>query len=650
MNRPSRPPKAVAADGTGPVRSVVLGTAGHIDHGKTALVLALTGTDTDRLPEEKSRGITIDLGFAALSLADARGNRFDLSLIDVPGHHAFIRNMLAGAGGIDCVMLVVAADEGVRAQTVEHLTICGLLGLERGLVVLTKVDAVGAERLADARAEIKALAAGTFLEGAPVVATSARTREGIAELKTALVGLAAAVPERSRERVPRLPLDRAFTVKGFGTVVTGTLQAGSLRVGASYVLEPGGRAVRVRGVQVHGAARGEVQAPNRVALNLAGAEVAEVHRGDVVVTPETLRAAAVIDAVLTPVPGAPALRHRSRVRVHAFAAESAATLLLYDGPGTANPHPGKSEGAVLGRLRLAKGTVLVPGDRFVVRGNSPAVTLAGGRVLDAYPLPRQRRAATRDWLQQVLEADETEQVLLRIARRDVRGTGLPELVAETGLTAETLRRLLGPLVVEGKVAGAGEGAHLLTAEALKRATGTVLGEVRRAKTAVPAPELRSRARLEDWAFQLAMRGLERRRQIVTTPAGWAVPAAVGAESPKGDPRLEAVETLYRRAGLASPILSEAATTLRIDPKQLPGLITELLRGKKLVRLGADHLLMHAEAIARLTAELAKQRGQTMDVAGFKGLTGLTRKHAIPLLEYLDGVRVTRNDGGVRTIL
>ena len=638
-------PTPEALQEPGSARSVVLGTAGHIDHGKTALVLALTGTDTDRLPEEKSRGITIDLGFAALSLTDARGNRFDLSLIDVPGHHAFIRNMLAGAGGIDCVMLAVAADEGVKAQTIEHLTICGLLGIERGLVVLTKVDAVGAERLAEARAEVGRLVAGTFLEGAPVVATSAVTRAGIAELKAELVRLAAAVPERSRERVARLPLDRAFTVKGFGTVVTGTLQAGSLRAGASYVLEPGSRTVRVRGVQVHGAARAEVEAPNRVALNLAGVEVGEVQRGDIVVMPETLRAASTLDAILTPVPGAPALRHRSRVRVHAFAAESAATLLLYD-----DPQAKRTNGAVLGRLRLAKAMVLAPGDRFVVRGQSPAVTMAGGRVLDASPLSRQRRAAARVWLDAVMAADEAGQVLLRIARREMQGSGLPALVAETGLTAETLRRLLGPLVVEGEVVGAGEGAHLLTAEALKRASGMILAEVARAKGAVPAPELRSRSRLEDWVFQLTMRGLERGKQLAATPAGWAVPAAPGDEAPKGDPRLAAVEALYRRAGLASPILSEAAAALRIDPKQLPGLITELLRAKKLVRLGSDHLLMHAEAVAALRAELAKRRGSRIDVASFKTLTGLTRKHAIPLLEYLDGARVTRNDEGVRVIL
>ncbi|HLI77949.1 MAG TPA: selenocysteine-specific translation elongation factor, partial [Acidobacteriaceae bacterium] len=350
-------------------RSVVLGTAGHIDHGKTALVLALTGTDTDRLPEEKARGITIDLGFAALHLVGPGGRRFDVSLIDVPGHHAFVRNMLAGAGGIDAVMLVVAADDGVKAQTVEHLQICRLLGIERGLVVLTKRDAVNPQRLSEARDEVTRLVEGTFLEEAPMVAVSALRQEGIGELKAALTRLVAEVPARSQERVMRLPVDRVFTVRGFGTVVTGTLQAGLVRAGESLKLEPGGRAVRVRGVQVHGKAQAEVGAPNRVALNLAGVDVTEVTRGDTVVPDGTLEPVSVLDAEVDPVPGAPMLRHRQRVRVHAFASETLATVLLYQG---------SPEGARLVRLRLVKPMVLAPGDRFVLRQPSPALTLGGG--------------------------------------------------------------------------------------------------------------------------------------------------------------------------------------------------------------------------------------------------------------------------------
>ena len=270
------------------VRSVVMGTAGHIDHGKTALVLALTGTDTDRLPEEKVRGITIDLGFADLNLEDGEGRRVHLGVIDVPGHQAFIHNMLAGAGGIDCVLLVVAADEGVKAQTTEHLAICSLLGVRHGIIALTKQDAVSAERLEQARREVRSFAEHTFLESAPLIPVSARTGEGLGDLKKALLELALSTPEHSKDSLLRLPLDRAFSIPGFGTVVTGTLHDGSVQVGDVVEIQPGGRSVRVRGVQVHRCSQKEAHAPTRVALNLAGIEVADVRRGDTIVQQGTL--------------------------------------------------------------------------------------------------------------------------------------------------------------------------------------------------------------------------------------------------------------------------------------------------------------------------------------------------------------------------
>src|SRR5277367_5014339 len=264
------------------MRSIVLGTAGHIDHGKTSLVFRLTGTDTDRLPEEKSRGITIDLGFAAMRFEH---EQTELSLVDVPGHHAFVRNMLAGAGGIDCVMLVIAADDGVKPQTTEHLAICTLLGVGHGIVVLTKKDAVNAEHLQRTSAQVQQFLQSTFLHDSPMLAVSARTGEGIAELKAELARLLVRIPERSADFLPRLPLDRAFSMKGFGTVVTGTLQAGSMRVGDSLEVQPGARIVRVRGLQVHGSPRDRADAPCRVALNLAAVDVRDVKRGDTLIPP-----------------------------------------------------------------------------------------------------------------------------------------------------------------------------------------------------------------------------------------------------------------------------------------------------------------------------------------------------------------------------
>ena len=619
----------------GGVRSVVVGTAGHIDHGKAALVLALTGTDTDRLPEEKARGITIDLGFAALDLLGAGGVRFEVSLVDVPGHHAFVRNMLAGAGGIDAVMLVVAADEGVKAQTVEHLQICRLLGIERGLVVLTKRDAVGSERLDEARREVAGLVEGTFLEGAPVVAVSALRGEGIGDLKDALGRIVRAVPHRGVERVARLPVDRVFSSRGFGTVVTGTLQAGRVRAGETLRLEPGGRAVRVRGVQVHGKARAEAVAPNRVALNLAGVEVGEVARGDELVPEGTLGPVGVVDVAVEMLAGV-ALRHRQRVRVHAFAAESVATVLLF----------GDEEQIV--PLKLVKPMVLAPGDRFVLRQPSPAVTIGGGRVVDAHPLPRLRKAAALAWLRELQGAGGGERDLLRVSRRGAAGVALGSLVAETGWTGAALRGVLGRFVGSGQVVAQGE--FFVAGEALAEVEASVLRAVTEAEgKRVLRAELRSRMRVEEWVFSLAVERLVSSRRLTVQGEALGLPGSAGEGNALRGRALD-VEKLYQAAGLASPLVSEVEARLKMGSAELRGVLTGLLRAGRLVRLGSDALLVHVEALAGLTAELKKHRGEKVDVARFKALTGLTRKHAIPMLEYLDGVRVLRNVGGVREVV
>lgn len=629
-------------------RSVVLGTAGHIDHGKTALVFALTGTDTDRLPEEKSRGITIDLGFASMVLEDSRGQKVDLSLIDVPGHHAFVRNMLAGAGGIDCVMLVIAADEGVKAQTEEHLAICSLLGIGRGVVALTKMDAVSAERLQQAREEVSRFVQHTFLQDAPMVAVSALTREGIPELKAELARLVSVVPQRSQEFVTRLPLDRAFSVKGFGTVVTGTLQAGTVRAGDALQLQPSARAVRVRGVQVHGRSRQEARAPGRVALNLAGVEVQQVRRGDLLVPQETLAPVSTFDAEIAVLPGA-SLRHRSKVRVHAFTSDAPATLLMYERPEA----PG--DGGALVRVRLTKPMVLAPGDRFVIRRLSPATTIGGGRVLDAHPLPRVRKAAARQWLEQMEDAGAVQQILLRVARRGVAGVSLGELIAETAMTREALAERIALLLADGRLVSATANGpvwdHVIAREGLREAAGLIVKELNRAKDGAGSrAELQSKARLKEWVFELAVRMLQRQGQVEVARDLLVLPGRRSANTPSQDQRVAAVDGAYASAGLASPLVSEVSEKLRMDSKETHAVITTLLRTGRLVRLGADNLLIHTDAVGRLVADLKKHRGERFDVARFKSFTGLTRKHAIPLLEYLDGARVTRNSNGTRTVL
>jgi selenocysteine-specific elongation factor len=629
-------------------RSIVMGTAGHIDHGKTALVFALTGTDTDRLPEEKTRGITIDLGFASLTLNDLDGRTIDLSLIDVPGHHAFIRNMMAGAGGIDCVLLVVAADEGVKAQTAEHLAICSLLGVRYGIIALTKQDAVSAERLEQTRDQVHTFVQDTFLKNAPVIAVSARTREGLVDLKQALYQLALKIPPHSTESILRLPLDRSFSVRGFGTVVTGTLHTGIVHSGDTVELQPKGRVVRVRGIQVHNKVATEIQAPGRVALNITGIEVGEVGRGDTIVPPDSLSPVTTVDVELTALPSATPLKHRGKLGMHAFTSETLATVLMYE----ADDQP--ADGTRLARLRLSDPMLLVPGDRFVLRQLSPAEIIGGGRVIDAHPLLRLRKAAAREWLQSMRNASPEQQILARVRRRGVEGISLAALRQETGLNHEAIHRYTAVPLAARQLIGAKidhvDVDHFLQPDALLEAVELLLKELMRNESRSNSrAELQSKTRLREWVFSLAVQRLIESKpvrlngnqlSIVTSSSAAGVQTEVLAQ----------IEGLYRVSGLASPLVSEAASTLRIPPKDLPPLITVLVRSGKLIRMGSDNLLIHADALAKIKTDLAKNRGQTFDVARFKTFTGLTRKHAIPLLEYLDGARVTLNHNGIRTVM
>lgn len=625
-------------------KSVVVGTGGHIDHGKTALVHALTGIDPDRLPEEKQRGITIDLGFASLALEGPGHRPLHLSLIDVPGHHAFVRNMLAGAGGIDCVLLVIAADEGVKAQTEEHLAICTLLGIRHGVVALTKMDAVSDEQLASQRENVAAFLAGSFLEGAPVIPVSAYSGAGLHSLKAALAQVAATIPQRSSDRVPRIPLDRSFSMRGFGTVVTGTLQSGSVQNGQTLQQYPSNRQLRVRGLQVHGRTRDHAEAPCRVALNVAGIEITEIGRGNTLAPPGLLTPTTVLDVELTMLRGAPPLKHGARVRVHAFTSDCLAKILLFDSNNGGNPHPG------IARLKLQEPMLLTPGDRIVLRQCSPALTVGGGCVLDASPLPRTRKPLALEWLRLLQAADETEAIRLRIARKTVEGMSLVSLVAETGFMPEAVQARLAPLLKAGRVlAGGNHGAHYIAAEALTGAVQQVESEVK-AGGAIARAELRSRTGLNAAVLELTLQRILASGSFEL--AGERVRKAGSGEQIPERTRnlLQAIETAYAKGGLAAPLLADVVRPLGIAPQEMRQLITLLLRSKRLVRLGTDDAFVHPGALEKLYAAMRKHRGETFDVGRFKAFTGLTRKHAIPLLEHLDQVRVTRNDKGARTVL
>ena len=633
-------------------RHVIIGTAGHIDHGKTALVYALTGTDTDRLPEEKQRGITIDLGFAALELHHPQYGKLHISLIDVPGHHAFIRNMLAGAGGIDCVMLVIAADEGVKPQTEEHLAICSLLGIERGLVVLTKIDAVSESHLAETHAAVQQFLRHTFLDGALIIAVSAIRGTGMAELKSSLANLAAQIPARSSERLPRLPLDRAFTLRGFGTVVTGTLHSGSLRAGSTLQQQPQGRLVRVRTLQVHGKSVETAHAPCRAALNLAGVELTQIARGDTLIDPHTLTPSHTIDVELTMLRGAPALKHGARLQVHAFTSDTLAKLLLFDQKRTTEPNLQSPPGCrpALARLQLAYPLLLIPGDKIVLRLPSPAATIGGARVLDTSPSPGLRKAKTLEWLTALQSADDREQLRMRVARRGVEGISLDALIAQTGLTKEALRTRLANLATSNRVIPCGaSGTHWITAESLAEAVNSSDRQLTAAGTLSRA-ELQSKTALNSEVFTTVLQRLAASGKFELAAESIRVAGRLDDLPEPKRRHMQSIEDLYAKAGLAAPLLSEVAAQTGESLTAMRELITLLLRSKRLVRMGADDAFVHTDALAALYANLRRHRGEFFDVSRFKQFTGLTRKHAIPLLEHLDQARVTRNNNGTRIVL
>src|SRR5713101_5658162 len=420
-------------------KHVIVGTAGHIDHGKSTLVEALTGTNPDRLEEEKRRGITIDLGFAFLDLEGAR-----LGFVDVPGHERFVRNMLAGVGGIDLVLLVIAADESIKPQTREHFDICRLLSVRRGITVLTKFDLVDRETLDVVRLEVEEFLRGSFLDNSPIVPVSSLTGAGLDELKQALAKVAAEIPAKDSTALARLPIDRVFSMKGFGTVVTGTLVSGTIRKDEELEAFPTGKRVRVRGVQVHGQSAEHALAGQRTALNLAGVTTEELARGMVLAPLSTFHSTFRLDVKLSLLPSTKPLKDRARVHLHAYTSETIAEVVLY---GLKQVAP---SGEAFAQLRLAEPVLLLPGDRFILRQFSPVVTIGGGVVLDAAPLVHKRPVTEVVSFLKTMATGSPEEVLTaRVARRGETGFRLTDVPAEMNLPAGRAMKLAAHLAELG---------------------------------------------------------------------------------------------------------------------------------------------------------------------------------------------------------
>jgi selenocysteine-specific elongation factor len=635
--------------------SLIVGTAGHIDHGKSALVCALTGINPDRLPEEKRRGITIDLGFADLELDDLR-----IGFVDVPGHERFIKNMLAGAHGIDLLALVIAADEGVMPQTREHFDICRLLGVQNGVVVITKKDLVDEEMLALVEDEARELITGSFLESAPLVAVSSRTGAGLDDLKVRLAEMGKRVPPRSHDFTMRLPIDRAFSMKGFGAVVTGTLISGKITEGDELELLPLRVNVRVRGLQVHNKSVHEAHAGQRTAVNLAGIETAQIERGMVLASPGRLRTTQVVDSWIDMLPGASrALRSRSRVRFHIGATEVLGRVRVLEGSEIAAGRGG------LAQLRLEAPIVALHSDRFILRSYSPAETIAGGVIIDPFATKHRGREMeqTLQLLRLLMREDRSAKLAAFVRASGERGLRLSDLAAATGWTNEVLASVASQAQAEDSVIEV-QGVYL-ACENFDRLSGAVVAELEKHHKREPLVRGMLRETLREKVFTHSLPELfagvigrlEAEGKVVSEKDMVRSSRHSVGLSEQDAELSKRIEQLYLVAGVEAPSLDDAMTKAGVamaQRVQARKILQLLLDDGKLVRIQGE-MFMHAQVVHDLKTKLHTYATQhepdrLIDVAAFKDLAGVSRKYAIPLLEFFDREQVTRRAGDKRLIL
>ncbi len=638
------------------MRRVLVGTAGHIDHGKSALVRALTGTDPDRLPEEKARGITIDLGFAH---ATWDGTTF--SFVDVPGHEKFVRTMVAGAQGVDLVLLAVASDDSVMPQTREHLDILKLLGVTSGVVTRTKSDLVDAETGALVEEEIRDLVKGSFLANAPIQAVSAVTGEGLEALRRHLTIAAAHLAREDRSRrTARVFLDRAFTMKGFGPVVTGTLDGGRLAPEDSLTLFPERLDVRVRRLEVHGEERAHAEAGERTSLNLAGVERATLRRGQALVARGGLEPSSVLTVEITWLPSAVSpIEDGARLRVHLGTTDVAGRVHRLGGsveaPGGRAFSPGSTGFA---QITLDAPLPARPGDRFVLRRPSPAATVGGGRVLDA-GRPRLRRRSGAD-LERVLsvlgKGDERDLAELFILEAGPGGLTAARLALRLGVAASAAAALLDALASSGKALRIAPalyahasvafslGERVTAAFAERRKSGTASASFGKGEFAERLARGLSPAAVDGWIAVLAAS-----KKLALDGDRIAPPGARAADLEGAAASFAAkIEAAYRAAAFEPPKLSDLAANVGTKAAVVDGLVSHLVKSGILVRLSPD-LVVHRDVSAAAEKKLESVRGQTLGVAGFRDLLGLTRKTLIPLLEHFDAKKLTRRSGDVRKV-
>ncbi|MBN2438492.1 MAG: selenocysteine-specific translation elongation factor [Deltaproteobacteria bacterium] len=635
------------------MKHLVVGTAGHVDHGKTALIKRLTGVDTDRLKEEKERGITIELGFASLVLPGGR----TLGVVDVPGHERFVRNMVAGAAGIDLVVLVIAADEGVMPQTREHLHICTLLGIRKGFVALTKIDMVDEEWLELVREDVRMFLRGTFLEDAPVVPVSSLTGAGFPDLLSTIGKQADEVEEGADVGLFRLPVDRVFTMKGFGTVVTGTLVSGKVGIGEEVEISPVGLRARVRGIQVHNRAVEAAEAGQRTAINLQGIDREAVERGHVLTGPGSLTASQRLDCIYRHLRGVGRkLKNRALVRFHAGTSEIMARMILLDRDEL---EPGQE---CCAQLVLETPLAAVAGDRFVVRSYSPVTTIGGGVIVDPLPAKHKRSSAgvLREF-QRLTGGEDEGKTAVILERAGIWGITEKLLVVRTGIRGRELRRRLeGMFSAQRALLVDREEMRVLSYPVYEAFEMEILRELRGYHERNPLQEGLSREELRTTLergdgigqkiFTMALRDLEKRNEIIAEKELIRLTGhRVHLKGEMEDLR-ENISVVYRDGGLAPPTVREVLERFPERKKEVASLIQVMTREGVLIRISED-LNFHRDALAKLREDYRQLliRDVQATPATFRELTGLSRKFIIPLMEYFDMTKLTMRTGDHRIL-
>ncbi len=624
----------------------VIGTAGHIDHGKTALVKALTGVDTDRLPEEKARGITIDLGFA-----HANWNGVDVSFIDVPGHERFVRNMLAGIGGIDLLMLVIAADESVMPQTREHFDICRLLNIPSGIIVITKSDLVDQQTLDLARAEISDLVKDSFLENALTYVVSAITGAGVEELRSGILQHLNSIESRNTNGIFRLPVDRIFTLKGHGTVVTGTLISGSIRKEQTIEILPSGLRTKVRSLHAHNQAVDQAMAGQRTSVNVQSIEKEQIIRGDLLTEPDVLKPTSLLDVKLTLLNDVKPLAHNSLVRFHYLATDTLARITLL---GLETLQPG---GTTYAQLRLQKPVSALYGDRFILRRQTPLITVGGGIILDHLPMKRINRgdAQAQKRLQEFENGNDSDRLKVIVEQKGIHGADEKYLKARMGLHPRNILELVSDAILILKQ----RPLLMISASAAKtflekiRATVESFHHKNPLLPGFPKEELRSRLvpNISPEIYQALLdhavtSGIIQLQKDAVTLVGQKPQLSVEDEAMS-----ELLEKKVFETGIEFPGISELATKIQKKPENVTKILYLLIRQGKVVKV-ADDFFMHRKTVDEIKSKIRglKAVQKTFSVADFKTRFGVTRKYAIPLLELLDREGVTRRMGNERIII